>query len=372
MTTSEATRLAEELAAIGRVGALVAADAPLVAVFESVTAQVGQLVGADAAAMVRVETDSEVTCLGSWTKDGGYQAVGQRRRVASPSGVEGTVGDFLREQGWRASVGAPVVLEGRMWGILAVGSTAKDTLPEDTDTRLAKFSELVGTAVSNAKRGEDLALLDREQASLRRVVTLVAAESSPAEVFDAVTREAAQVLETEAIGMLRFEADAAPRSSHNLRRRGIRLRWGRASPSRSERDRRGASNGPDHPLRQLGRQHRERRRHGARLRHPLERRGADDRGGSAVGRGDPGHDRDRAPAVGYGDPNRAVHRAGRDRDRGRRGAQRAFKARGRTGCAETGGDAGGRGVTTRPAARQGGRGGGAPARTTGGLRDPPV
>ena len=209
MTTSEATRLAEELAAIGRVGALVAADAPPAAVFESVTAQVGQLVGADAAAMVRVETDSEVTCLGSWTKDGGYQAVGQRRRVASPSGVEGTVGDFLREQGWRASVGAPVVLEGRMWGILAVGSTAKDTLPEDTDTRLAKFSELVGTAVSNAKRGEDLALLDREQASLRRVATLVAAESSPAEVFDAVTREAAQVLETEAIGMLRFEADGS-------------------------------------------------------------------------------------------------------------------------------------------------------------------
>jgi hypothetical protein len=41
------------------------------------------------------------------------------------------------------------------------------------------------------------------------VVTLVAAESSPAEVCDAVTREAAQVLETEAIGMLRFEADGS-------------------------------------------------------------------------------------------------------------------------------------------------------------------
>jgi GAF domain-containing protein len=239
MTTSEATRLAEELAAIGRVGALVAADAPPAAVFESVTAQVGQLVGADAAAMVRVETDSEVTCLGFWTKDGGYQAVGQRRRVASPSGVEGTVGDFLREQGWRASVGAPVVLEGRMWGILAVGSTAKDTLPEDTDTRLAKFSELVGTAVSNAKRGEDLALLDREQASLRRVVTLVAAESSPAEVFDAVTREAAQVLETEAIGMLRFEADGSATLVAQSETPWDPPPLGRASPSRSERDRRG-------------------------------------------------------------------------------------------------------------------------------------
>ena len=47
------------------------------------------------------------------------------------------------------------------------------------------------------------------QAALRRVATLVARESSPDEVFAAVTEEAARVLRAGAVGMLRFEADEA-------------------------------------------------------------------------------------------------------------------------------------------------------------------
>src|SRR5215471_14724039 len=46
-----------------------------------------------------------------------------------------------------------------------------------------------------------------EEAALRRVATLVARESSPVEIFVAVTREAAQVLECDAAGLLRFELD---------------------------------------------------------------------------------------------------------------------------------------------------------------------
>jgi signal transduction histidine kinase len=46
-----------------------------------------------------------------------------------------------------------------------------------------------------------------EQASLRRVATLVARESSPEAVFGAVTEEAGRVLGTAAVGMLRFEPD---------------------------------------------------------------------------------------------------------------------------------------------------------------------
>jgi signal transduction histidine kinase len=52
--------------------------------------------------------------------------------------------------------------------------------------------------------GERLAV---EQAALRRVATLVARGSSPAEVFEAVTREAARVLGAGAVGMIRFEPD---------------------------------------------------------------------------------------------------------------------------------------------------------------------
>src|SRR6478752_1549487 len=46
-----------------------------------------------------------------------------------------------------------------------------------------------------------------ERAALRRVATLVAGESSPDEVLGAITEEMARVLDTEAVGMLRFEPD---------------------------------------------------------------------------------------------------------------------------------------------------------------------
>src|SRR5690349_21537630 len=49
--------------------------------------------------------------------------------------------------------------------------------------------------------------LGAERAALRRVATLVAGESSPAEVLGAVTEEVARVLGSEAVGMLRFEPD---------------------------------------------------------------------------------------------------------------------------------------------------------------------
>jgi PAS domain S-box-containing protein len=64
--------------------------------------------------------------------------------------------------------------------------------------------------LTEAKRTEgDLRRLAEEQAALRRVATLAARESSPAEVLEAVAEEAARVLEVDAIGMLRFEPNEA-------------------------------------------------------------------------------------------------------------------------------------------------------------------
>ena len=54
---------------------------------------------------------------------------------------------------------------------------------------------------------EALAALAEEQAALRRVAALAARELAPADVFVAVTEEAARALKTEAVGMLRFEQD---------------------------------------------------------------------------------------------------------------------------------------------------------------------
>jgi signal transduction histidine kinase len=48
-------------------------------------------------------------------------------------------------------VGAPIVVEGRLWGVVIAGSTLEQPMPADTEARLASFTEHVATAVANAE-----------------------------------------------------------------------------------------------------------------------------------------------------------------------------------------------------------------------------
>ncbi|HKR98786.1 MAG TPA: GAF domain-containing protein, partial [Candidatus Dormibacteraeota bacterium] len=219
--------IAEEQAALRRVATLVAAGAPPSRLFESVTCEVGRLIGADAASMTRVEPGADVTSLGLWSRANGYQRVGTRyrrdpgtlaaliletglpARINFDSGVGGRLAEFARAQGWRSAVGAPVIVDGHIWGLIVVASTSERLLPDDTETRLAKFSELVSTAISNAKRAEEVALLAQEQAALRRVATLVARGVPRAKVFAAVAREIGQLLAVDATHLGRYESGDA-------------------------------------------------------------------------------------------------------------------------------------------------------------------
>jgi signal transduction histidine kinase len=118
----------------------------------------------------------------------------------------------------RSAVASPITVEGRLWGAIAVLSPRHEPLPENTEARLADFTELIATAIANREARDALAVsearareLANEQAALRRVATLAARESSPVEVLEAVAVEAARVLEVDAIGMLRFEPDETAR-----------------------------------------------------------------------------------------------------------------------------------------------------------------
>ena len=51
---------------------------------------------------------------------------------------------------------------------MATGATDRERLPPDVEDRLAAFTELVATAISNTQAREDLRRLADEQASLRR------------------------------------------------------------------------------------------------------------------------------------------------------------------------------------------------------------
>jgi hypothetical protein len=75
------------------------------------------------------------------------------------------------------------------------------------EDRLAEFTELVATAISNTTSRERLAELADEQSALRRVATLVARESPPAEIFAAVAEEVARILGVEDATIFRYEDD---------------------------------------------------------------------------------------------------------------------------------------------------------------------
>jgi signal transduction histidine kinase len=222
----ERHRLGEEQAALRRVATLVAEGVLPAEVFQAVIAEVGRLVPADAAALSRYDTDDMLTIIGGWSRTDGYVPVGTRQafgpgtlgrlvfetcrpgRIASYADASGSLADVVRdEMGWRSAVGVPIVVEGRLWGVVAIASTTDRPLPLDTEGRLAEFTELVATAVANAESHGELTRLGEEQAALRRVATLVAEGAPPADVFQAVTEEVGRLIPAEAATLTRFETD---------------------------------------------------------------------------------------------------------------------------------------------------------------------
>jgi signal transduction histidine kinase len=220
----ELTRLAEEQAALRRVATLVAAGAPPAEVFEAVSAEVAALIGADGSALTRFEADGTVTAVSGWTTEGGYIYVGRRYelegtvsgvifetgrpgRVENYADAPGEAPEAAREMGWRSSVGAPITVEGRLWGVLAVVSKSEQPLPRDTEQRLAEFAELFATAIANSEAHEQLAQLADEQAALRRVATLVAEGATPHRVFDGVRHEVARMFNAHLSVLMRYGAN---------------------------------------------------------------------------------------------------------------------------------------------------------------------
>jgi signal transduction histidine kinase len=53
-------------------------------------------------------------------------------------------------------VGAPIIVEGRLWGVVSVGSKTDRLLPPETEERLGEFTELLATAIANAESHEEL------------------------------------------------------------------------------------------------------------------------------------------------------------------------------------------------------------------------
>jgi CHASE3 domain sensor protein len=168
------TRLADEQAALRRVATLVAREVPPAQMFTAVTREVGLISGADLARMERYEADGTVTGIGEWSKLGEQLAVGTRFVLEGPSiaalvlesggpvrvdsfaEASGPIAEEARALGIRSSVGGPIVVGGRLWGVIAASSTSEAPFPPETESQMAEFTELVATAIANAENQAEL------------------------------------------------------------------------------------------------------------------------------------------------------------------------------------------------------------------------
>jgi PAS domain S-box-containing protein len=178
-------RLAEdEQAALRRLATLVARGAPPDEVFTAVTDEVARLLPVDFAGLSRYEPDGTLTIVAGSGRAVEHIPIGRRWKLGGenvaaivletgrPARIEssadasdpGAVTAF-RETGVRSAVGTPIVVEDRLWGVMIAGSTLEHPIPADAEARLARFTELLATAIANAESRAALA------ASRARIVT---------------------------------------------------------------------------------------------------------------------------------------------------------------------------------------------------------
>ena len=217
--------LADEQAALRRVATLVARHPSPAEVFAAVTEEAGKLLDLDTAHLLVYEEDGTATAVGAWGQRAAQLPVGTRFplegdnivvqvwrtrqpvRIDDYSSSADPAVQRARLAGVRAAVGTPVVVEGRLWGVMAIGSAQPEPMPAGTEFRLGAFTELVATAIANAEARKELEQVAAEQAALRRVATLVAEAVPPGEVFTAVVAEVAGLLGVPNVGLFRYETE---------------------------------------------------------------------------------------------------------------------------------------------------------------------
>ncbi len=166
--------LAAEQAALRRVAMLVAEGATPAAVFDAVAAETLTLMRADSARVCRYEPDETATILAERNTVGDPVPVGTRLTLEGTSVTArvlatqlpsrrdafeepgGTPGRLARERGLHQAVGAPILVEGRLWGAIVAHWSASEPLPHDVEARIAQFAALVATAIATANSRDEL------------------------------------------------------------------------------------------------------------------------------------------------------------------------------------------------------------------------
>ena len=192
------------------------------------------------------EPGGTITVAAAWSADGRGLRPGSRHatadlpggvagvRVDDLAGVAGPVAGALRAAGIGAVIGTPVVVDEREWGLLLGGQRAGVALGADVEERLAPFAGLVASRVGSMARRRELARLADEQASLRRVATLVARGVPTSELLAAMTREIGLLLDLDVLHLARYDEDGDAHGVASWSRHGNPIPLGTVTPDEGE------------------------------------------------------------------------------------------------------------------------------------------
>ncbi|MET7400359.1 DUF4118 domain-containing protein [Dactylosporangium sp. NPDC005572] len=169
----ELRRLAQQQAALRRVATLIAHGARPAEVFDAVAVEVSQLLGKYHTNLLRYEAHNTFTVVSTnqpgpikpsvvdyWPIDkdtivGQVQRTGRAARIDRYEG-SGPGATLARKLGVCSAVGAPIVVEGRLWGVATVSCMRPEPLPADAEARIEGFTELLATAIANAESRSQL------------------------------------------------------------------------------------------------------------------------------------------------------------------------------------------------------------------------
>ena len=203
-------RVEAERASLVRTSRAVAAAEPLGTTLSLIASEVAGLHDVDVAAVTRFESAELGTVLGAWSKgrwlatgdpvnlsgDNAAALVSQTGRAArvdpgtpAPGGGPGAK---------RARAGAPIVIDGRLWGTISIGAAVGDELRPEVDESLARFADLVRLAITN---DESRAEIERGRDELLAIIdglpALVWVQNLAGEVL--ITNQAFQALASERV-----------------------------------------------------------------------------------------------------------------------------------------------------------------------------
>ena len=193
----EASRLTQERlynqqSALRRVAGLVAEEEAPLEIFMAVTREVGELLPADVAFFGRYEPDGQISALAIWERKGRtdglaellsgeeygfFQRVRLSGKVARREGYDGmpaALAKELRSRSLRFGIACPIIVGGRVWGLLNAAATGDTSLSPDADSWLTDFAELAGTAIANARARSELSesrarVVDASDETRRRI-----------------------------------------------------------------------------------------------------------------------------------------------------------------------------------------------------------